>query len=537
MPGFSKPTTTQTPDALLDYWLIRLTGAELRVMLYAIRRTYGFGREEDAIALDQFLHGITRDDGRVLDEGIGISRRALLYAIKSLCEKGVLLKERQSDDAGRDTSSTYRLSIIDERHPHPGAARGLREVNTTQVPDEIFDHWLPHLSDAELKVLLYIVRRTLGFRKAADAIKPDQFRAGIQTAAGMRLDDGCGLSEKHLYRAISGLKEKGLITVERRVSPRVGHLPSVYTLVFENDAPALLRLAGDPDPRTRDYRDADDGQRAPTLPRQQEGVVSQGQAAGPAPRSGREGNTVQKGYASKVAPQQTDLLRKRQQTEIQQTECIDIESSHTGNDEQRNPMRETEDESADTQSIEQSIRTLVEEFGDAASPRASVTKAVRRWQASGLTATAFLALTSEVAELVRAYQPAKPMAYFFRALENLMRVQAEHERYAPPAHPIDEPPLIDEADAAWRAVLEELRETLTAANYTMWLAGTRVIARHGDVRQVAVPTLFHKQWLDTKLAQRIQKSLDLCGFGHIQIDIVVAEVALRDVTESERPAR
>jgi len=152
MPGFSKPTTTQTPDALLDYWLTRLAGSELRVLLYAVRRTYGFKRDEDAIGLDQFLHGITTRDGAVLDEGIGISRRALLYAIKSLADKGLLLKGRHVDDGGRDTVSTYRLSIVDERHPR--AAQGVRAVNTTQVPDEIFDYWLSRLSDAELRACL-----------------------------------------------------------------------------------------------------------------------------------------------------------------------------------------------------------------------------------------------------------------------------------------------------------------------------------------------------------------------------------------------
>ena len=34
----------------------------------------------------------------------------------------------------------------------------------------LFDELLPYLSEAELKVLLYIVRRTFGFKKEADAI-------------------------------------------------------------------------------------------------------------------------------------------------------------------------------------------------------------------------------------------------------------------------------------------------------------------------------------------------------------------------------
>ena len=49
----------------------------------------------------------------------------------------------------------------------------LTRPTTTPLPDEIYDLWAPQLGEAELKVLLYIVRRTLGFRKATDVfVKP-----------------------------------------------------------------------------------------------------------------------------------------------------------------------------------------------------------------------------------------------------------------------------------------------------------------------------------------------------------------------------
>ncbi len=41
----------------------------------------------------------------------------------------------------------------------------LQRPTTTPVPDEIFDEWLAVLGHAELRVLLYIVRRTFGFDK------------------------------------------------------------------------------------------------------------------------------------------------------------------------------------------------------------------------------------------------------------------------------------------------------------------------------------------------------------------------------------
>jgi len=543
MPGFSKPTTTQTPDALLDYWLTRLAGSELRVLLYAVRRTYGFKRDEDAIGLDQFLHGITTRDGAVLDEGIGLSRRALLYAIKSLSDKGLLLKVRRVDNEGRDTVSTYRLSIVDERHPR--ATRGVREVNTTQVPDEIFDYWLSRLSDAELKVLLYIVRRTLGFKKQADAIKPAQFLAGVRGRAGDQLDDGCGVSEKHLYRAINGLREKGLIAVQRRVSERVGNLASLYTLVFENDLPGLLRPDADLDPRARDYRmDEDETVKTFALEhanrecnedrkgvqRGQEGGhyvsdigVQAGRREG-ATGTGRGRSKDTEGYTSVVAPQQTDTLKDRQQTDDQQTESIEIESIDLPplvHHDARDQHTRVED---DERLIDERILALVAEFGDRSSPRASVTKAARRWRASALDVGQFVTLIDEAADVVRAYRPAKPMAYFFAALEDLARLLLEARRTKPTMEAA-EPPASTETDEAWRAVLDDAREVLTAENYAMWFAKTRVIVREDDLLQVAVPTPLHKHWLERKLSRRIRGSLDQHGFGQVTIDYVIAEAA------------
>jgi len=562
MPGFAKPTTTQTPDALLDYWLSRLTGAELRVALYAVRRTYGFGRDEDAIALDQFLHGITTRDGTVLDEGIGVSRRALLYAIKSLGEKGLLQKARQLDREGRDTTSTYRVSIVDERHPRPRAAYGLREVNTTQVPDEVFDYWLPRLSDAELKVLLYIVRRTLGFKKAADAIKPDQFLTGIETAGGVRLDDGCGLSEKHLYRAISGLKEKGLIAVERRVSARVGHLASVYTLVFENDTPALLRVVGDPDPRLRDYRDEVKPDRPLSLPapgahwvspdstaatlsrvqkRRIAGAKRSGRGVQKGPVEGASGsgwgcNEDRKGYASKVASQQADLSKDSQHTERQQTD--DIESiGHTSRSIVSDHERLASSEGKATlpdEVVERRIIAVVAEFGDTASPLASATKAVRWFHASECEANDFVALIDEAAAVVRRYRPMKPIPYFFTTLDGLVRETLSTQgNLIADEQPSDLPP-ITETHPVWRAVLEDVRLTLTVENFNLWFTTTQVVAQDGDVLRVMVPTPFAKDWLEHKLQGQITGALARHGYAHMRVEYVVALLDEPDARPSKR---
>src|SRR5207248_6862149 len=134
--GFHRPTTTQTPDPVFDFWLTRLTGAEMRVLLYAVRRTYGFKKDSDNISLGQFERGITTEGAAVLDEGCGCSRKSILRAIKLLESKGLLIKTRRHDES-RDDVSNYRLHVIDQRRPR--AECGFRAVNTTQVPDEVFD--------------------------------------------------------------------------------------------------------------------------------------------------------------------------------------------------------------------------------------------------------------------------------------------------------------------------------------------------------------------------------------------------------------
>jgi hypothetical protein len=75
---------------------------------------------------------------------------------------------------------------------------GFQFPNTTQIPNEVFDTLMSHLSGGELKVLLYICRRTFGFRKDSDSISLTQIAHGITTKAGRVLDQGTGLSKRHV---------------------------------------------------------------------------------------------------------------------------------------------------------------------------------------------------------------------------------------------------------------------------------------------------------------------------------------------------
>jgi hypothetical protein len=114
--GFYVPNSTQVPDTLFDELLAELSGAELKVVLYIIRRTFGFKRPSDTISINQLLHGITKKSGEVLDRGTGLTKPTLLHALKRLTERAIIIPARQFDAKGGFMPTEYRLNIA---HPPP----------------------------------------------------------------------------------------------------------------------------------------------------------------------------------------------------------------------------------------------------------------------------------------------------------------------------------------------------------------------------------------------------------------------------------
>ncbi len=110
--GFHFPTTTPVPDQLFDNFLHLLSGAELKVILYIIRRTFGFKKQADNISLNQMLDGIVKRDGTRLDWGTGLSKPTLLKALRSLKTKNLIVVERRSSEKKGDEASRYYLKFI-----------------------------------------------------------------------------------------------------------------------------------------------------------------------------------------------------------------------------------------------------------------------------------------------------------------------------------------------------------------------------------------------------------------------------------------
>jgi len=110
--GFSSPRYTQVPDELFDELLAELSGSEVKVLLYVVRRTFGFKRDSDHISLSQMTTGIQRKDGSILDKGTGLDKKTVIRAVKQLVSKGILVHTKKSSPEKGNESSEYALNIV-----------------------------------------------------------------------------------------------------------------------------------------------------------------------------------------------------------------------------------------------------------------------------------------------------------------------------------------------------------------------------------------------------------------------------------------
>lgn len=88
--GFS-PGFTPIPNELLDFIIPYRGEAETKVLLYVCRRTFGFGKDLDGISLGQICKGLIARSGRRLDLGTRLSKPAVIQAVRSLEDVGVLV--------------------------------------------------------------------------------------------------------------------------------------------------------------------------------------------------------------------------------------------------------------------------------------------------------------------------------------------------------------------------------------------------------------------------------------------------------------
>jgi hypothetical protein len=120
--GFDSPRYTPTPDQIFDELLAPglLTEAELRVLLYIVRRTFGWKKELDNISLSQITGGIVKRDGIRLDWGAGVAKSSAVRAIKGLVEKGIIISRHNFREDGGSDVTTFALRMRDPDDPPYG---------------------------------------------------------------------------------------------------------------------------------------------------------------------------------------------------------------------------------------------------------------------------------------------------------------------------------------------------------------------------------------------------------------------------------
>lgn len=79
----------------------------------------------------------------------------------------------------------------------------LEAPNYTQIPNVVFDHWMPILSPITFKVFLLICRKTFGWHKGSDRVSLNQ------------LMEMTGLSKPTILKGIEELERAGLIEVKK----------------------------------------------------------------------------------------------------------------------------------------------------------------------------------------------------------------------------------------------------------------------------------------------------------------------------------
>jgi len=106
-----------------------LSEAELRVVLYTLRHTWGYGEYErkKRITLDEYENGRKRANGTRMDRGCGLKQNAIRTGLARAVENGHLVMEEDDSDLAR-VKRYYGIAIQDvtqgDPKDHPDPSKG-----------------------------------------------------------------------------------------------------------------------------------------------------------------------------------------------------------------------------------------------------------------------------------------------------------------------------------------------------------------------------------------------------------------------------
>jgi len=433
---------------------------------------------------------------------------------------------------------------------------GVETLNGTQIPDAYFDEVMAPLGPSAFTVLMYVARRTFGFKRHSDQISLDQISLdqichGIVTTAvrdadgavvkpARRLDHGTGLAKSTVVRVIDRLIAAGLLRKRHNTDPRRGQLANTYGIVFKDASAATPTTPASPllpDKRTVPRQEAD------TSPVPHEDTPCRAIAQAPV----RERDTQQT-VVTTNSRRQTDTS-KRGARATRRGQPLDANDSTVFTRETSiiAPLLTETQAGPDASPLRERVARLAGEFGDDA-PHASWTRVLNMQRAAGLDSDALLALLDEADAITRAQAPAITkrgrggaiirMPYLLATFRGLVETSADRPVGTPASLVTDAPtpsasdaldvpdaddrPAPTAAESLWRAVRAEVRLDLTPENYAAWFAPTHARALDGDVLRVVAPTPFHRQWLEQKLRGCVERALGRTGHGGVRVAYDIA---------------
>lgn len=116
--GFETPKEnySKLPHALVGALPIFSSLAELKVVLYVLRHTWGYQEfaELKRITLDEFRSGRRRKDGSRMDQGVGMSENAIMDGLSRAIEHGFLVHDKYYRHRPGRPAGAYMLRISSE---------------------------------------------------------------------------------------------------------------------------------------------------------------------------------------------------------------------------------------------------------------------------------------------------------------------------------------------------------------------------------------------------------------------------------------
>jgi phage replication O-like protein O len=335
---------------------------------------------------------------------------------------------------------------------------GFQCPNTTQIPNEVFDTLLPHLSGGELKVLLYICRRTFGFRKDSDRISLTQISKGIITKAGRVLDQGTGLSKRHVITALKTLEKKNIINVSRTVDETGLHEVNTYSLNIRDTESGV-------------------GTKSP------QGVVK--------PSSPEVVNTSSPGVVNPSAPTKQREQKKEEQKKDSDDVAVTQALKNFG--------------------ITQSVTTTLLQRYPAQYIREKVA------MAQGLVAAGSCLVSQNPAGWLRkaieedykpprnTHRPARPSG---RKKQERRGVHEEPEMaQTVPTAPVELPTPDSQTELIWQKTVEHLKEVLPTGETETRLTGTTLLTVTDTQALICVQNPNAQAWLERRLYQQISRAI------------------------------